>query len=313
MLRYCAAVVSHYDEKRKTISQDNRWDNGREECAAGGKWSTSMKDGNAAWRISSAANSPECNTSCSVVWKQAMGGPGPLEPTAPAANAYLYYHQKGILFPSDDYSATPAVLFIWLRAQTICIDSLFIHCWTRHCVYECRRNGPNYGERCLPATPWQSAMMKVSNWEEKSNQRPLVVFCKFKNPNMENIPRCGGRRFTFVADEIRRPSSPIGGSNFFLLPKPFQRPSQRLSALWLLNDLSMYRRQYIRFLATELFVISTTNVCFSVYHNSTWNLKKQKWPTFYRRHKTWEHWVIKNNSIFWGGRVLQKVLHTVLQ
>lgn len=45
--------------------------------------------------------------------------------------------------------------------------------------------GPNYGERCLPATPRRSAMMKVSNWEEKSNQRPLVVFCKFKNPNME--------------------------------------------------------------------------------------------------------------------------------
>lgn len=185
MLHYCAAVVWHYGEKRKTISQDNRWDNGREECAAGGKRSTSMKDSNTAWRISSAANSLECNTSCSVVWKQATGGPGPLEPTAPAANAYLYYNQKGILFPSDDYSATPAVLFIWLRAQTICIDSLFIHCWTRHCIYECRRNGPNYGERCLPATPRRSAAMKVSNWEEKSNQRPLVVFCKFKNPNME--------------------------------------------------------------------------------------------------------------------------------
>lgn len=95
---------------------------------------------------------------------------------------------------------TPAVLFIWLRAQTICIDSLFIHCWTRHCIYECRRNGPNYGERCLPATPRQSAMMKVSNWEEKSNQRPLVVFCKFRKRTWKNIPRCGGQWFTFVAD-----------------------------------------------------------------------------------------------------------------
>lgn len=99
------------------------------------------------------------------------------------ANAYLYYIQKGIHFPSDDYSGTPAVLFIWLKAQMICIDSLFIHCWTRHCIYECRQNGPNYGERCLPVTPQQSKMMKVSNWEEKSNQRPLVVFCKFGNQN----------------------------------------------------------------------------------------------------------------------------------
>ncbi len=97
------------------------------------------------------------------------------------ADAYLYCIQKGIHFPSDDYSRTPAVLFIWLKAQMICIDSLFILCWTRHCISECRQNGPNYSKRCLPVTPQQSKMMKASNWEQKSNQRPLVVFCKFKN------------------------------------------------------------------------------------------------------------------------------------
>lgn len=102
---------------------------------------------------------------------------------AAMANAYLYCIQKGIHFPSDDYSGTPAVLFIWLKAQMICIDSLFIHCWTRHCIYERRQNGPNYSKQCLPVTPQQSKMMKASNWEEKSNQRPLVVFCKFKNWN----------------------------------------------------------------------------------------------------------------------------------
>lgn len=47
---------------------------------------------------------------------------------APAADAYLYCIQKGIHFPSDDYSRTPAVLFIWLKAQMIGIDSFFIHC-----------------------------------------------------------------------------------------------------------------------------------------------------------------------------------------
>lgn len=99
------------------------------------------------------------------------------------ANAYLYCIQKGIHFPSDDYSGTPAVLFIWLKAQMICIDSLFIHCWTPHCIYERRQNGPNYSKQCLPVTPQQSKMMKASNWEERSNQRPLVVFCKFKNQN----------------------------------------------------------------------------------------------------------------------------------
>lgn len=99
------------------------------------------------------------------------------------ANGYLYCIQKGIHFPSDDYSGTPAVLFIWLKAQMICIDSLFIHCWTQHCIYERRQNGPNYSKQCLPVTLPQSKMMKASNWEERSNQRPLVVFCKFKNWN----------------------------------------------------------------------------------------------------------------------------------
>lgn len=99
------------------------------------------------------------------------------------ADAYLYCIQKGIHFPSDDYSGTPAVLFIWLKAQMICIDSLFIHCRTRHCIHECRQNGPNYSVWCLPVTPQQSKMMKASNCEERSNQRPLVVFCKFKNGN----------------------------------------------------------------------------------------------------------------------------------
>lgn len=92
------------------------------------------------------------------------------------ANAYLYCIQKGIHFPSDDYSGTPAVLFIWLKAQMICIDSLFIHC-----IYERKQNGPNYSQQCLPVSPQQSKMMKASNWEERSNQRLLVVFCKFKN------------------------------------------------------------------------------------------------------------------------------------
>lgn len=102
---------------------------------------------------------------------------------APMANAYLYCIQKGIHFHSDDYNGTPAVLFIWLKAQMICIDSLFIHCWTQHCIYECRQNGPNYSKRCLPVTPKRRKMMKASNWEERSNQRPLVVLCKFKNRN----------------------------------------------------------------------------------------------------------------------------------
>lgn len=42
------------------------------------------------------------------------------------AAAYLYCVQKGIHFPSDDYSRTPAVLFIWLKAQMICIDSFIV-------------------------------------------------------------------------------------------------------------------------------------------------------------------------------------------
>lgn len=45
-----------------------------------------------------------------------------------AADTYLYCIQKGIHFPSDDYNRTPAVLFTWLKAQMICIDSFFIHC-----------------------------------------------------------------------------------------------------------------------------------------------------------------------------------------
>lgn len=115
---------------------------------------------------------------------------------AAMANAYLYCIQKGIHFPSDDYTGTPAVLFIWLKAQMICIDSLFIHCWTRHCIYERGQNGPNYSRQCLPVTPQQSKMMKASNWEEKSNQRPLVVFCKFRT-GMGNISCCDWQWFTW--------------------------------------------------------------------------------------------------------------------
>lgn len=110
-----------------------------------------------------------------------MGEPGSLKPTV-----LRWLMHTCIIFRRAFISPlmiTPAVLFIWLKAQMICIDSLFIHCWTRHCIYECRQNGPNYSERRLPVTPQQRKMMKVSNWEEKSNQRPLVVFCKFKNQN----------------------------------------------------------------------------------------------------------------------------------
>lgn len=68
---------------------------------------------------------------------------------APMGDAYLYCIQKGIHFPSNDYNGTPAVLFIWLKAQMICIDSLFIHCWTQHCIGECRQNGSNYASLWL--------------------------------------------------------------------------------------------------------------------------------------------------------------------
>lgn len=88
---------------------------------------------NTAGRISSEANSPEWANKSGLTgrdkpWEEQWS----LQPTQPAANANLCNNQNAIHFPSDDCSARAGpALFIWLRAQTICIDSLFIHCWTR--------------------------------------------------------------------------------------------------------------------------------------------------------------------------------------
>lgn len=60
---------------------------------------------------------------------------------AAEADAYLHCIQKGIHFPSNDYNKTRPVLFICLKAQMICIDSLFIYCWTQHRINERKQNG----------------------------------------------------------------------------------------------------------------------------------------------------------------------------
>jgi len=145
-------------------------DETKDEAEHGGEtWSCSTGDSETAWRVSSGANSLKCNTSWKVMQNERW------ENWVATADAYLYCIQRSIHFPSDDYNRTRTVLFIWLKAQMICIDSLFIHCWTQYCIYECRQNGPNYSERCLPVTPQTSKTMKASNWMERSNQRPLMV------------------------------------------------------------------------------------------------------------------------------------------
>lgn len=99
---------------------------------------------------------------------------------AAEADAYLHCIQKGIHFPSNDYNKTRAVLFICLKAQMICIDSLFIYCWTQHCINERKQNGFQLQQAM---TFCEGKMMKASNWEERNNQRPLMAFCEFRKWN----------------------------------------------------------------------------------------------------------------------------------
>lgn len=106
------------------------------------------------------------------------------------ADVYLHCIQKGIHFPSNDYNKTRAVLFICLKAQMICIDSLFIYCWTQHRINERKQNGFQL-QQAMPFC--ECKMMKASNWEERNNQRPLTAFCEFKNRNGKHfMPRLAG-------------------------------------------------------------------------------------------------------------------------
>lgn len=96
---------------------------------------------------------------------------------------------------SADYSGTPAGLFICLKAQMKCNDSIFIH---RIC--ECRQKGSNYSERSA-APRQQSRITKVSNWEEKSNQQPFVSCGR-----MGKTPRCDQQRLADYRSALARPS-----------------------------------------------------------------------------------------------------------
>lgn len=96
---------------------------------------------------------------------------------------------------SADYSGTPDGLFICLKAQMKCNDSIFIHR-----ISGCGQKGSNYSER-IPAPRQQSRITKVSNWEEKSNQQPFVSCGR-----MGKTPRCDQQRLTDYRSALARPS-----------------------------------------------------------------------------------------------------------
>lgn len=123
--------------------------------------------------------------------------------------------------------AVPArACIVYLVESTNDMHWFFIHPLLNSCIVRVNavQNGPNYDERCLPA----SALIKVSNWEEKSNQRPLVAFCTLPPKQLQRR----GKKKTFPTatdwvwlpvGKIRRQHSQIRGP-VVLLAKSFQRP-----------------------------------------------------------------------------------------
>lgn len=173
---------------------------------------------NMAGRISSGANSPK--------WTNKSGLPGTdkrweehrsLQPTRPLANANLCYNQNAIHFPSDDCSARAGpALFIWLRAQTICIDSSFIHCWT-HALYVWMRRKMGPITACDASPHW----WRSQTGRKRAIKGHLLPFvCPPKKAPA--FPRSSKPRLA-PRWKIRHQHSQIRGP-IVLLTKSFQQP-----------------------------------------------------------------------------------------
>lgn len=167
---YCTAAVWHDCWQHQSGQTYNGWDKRQEGITAG-------ESDPLQWEM---ADQSERSHQAQIHPNVIQDGGSGIRSTA--LNAHLYYIHKGIHSPSDDYSGTPDCLFGSKHKWYALIPHSFI--------VELAIVSTNAGEMG-PITVSDGSLWlhcRARRWRSqtgrnKSNQRPLVHFCKFEKQN----------------------------------------------------------------------------------------------------------------------------------